>query len=585
MKPYPLQIALTVLCVLFQLRPAWAQLTAFTYQGRLNLGGAAANGLYDLRFTVFDSTNSPGTIVAGPMTNAAAGVSNGLFTATIDFGTNVFTGAARWLEIGVRTNGGGSFNVVSPRQALSGSPYALFAYTTSANVNNTVGSSYAAVGGGLNNQSTGAYSTAAGGQGNISSGFVTAVGGGLNNEALVSYATVGGGVNNFATGIGALVGGGAGNTAYGQGSAVVGGYGNGTYANYASIGGGSNNTANAAGDVIGGGFNNTVNAADATIGGGFGNTISAAGTYGTIPGGFSNLVAGFYGFAAGQDAEVLHNGSFVWADSSASLPFASSGPNQFLVRAVGGVGIGVNNPGVPLDVGGRVRTRDGAGNAAAVVFNTAFFGTNADIGWVGAMDATRLGLYGNDPRGGSGWGLTFDTVTGNVGIGTGSAYPSYKLQVNGSVGGVGAYNNISDARFKTNVVPINGALELVGKLCGVRFDWRAGQFPAMNFESGRQLGFIAQEVQPVLPEAVSVDAEGVHSIAYTKIIPVLVEAIKEQQGQMRERDARIGQLEHDLAELRAAQKQTAGVWEARFTALEETVLERSRTTAITRVSE
>jgi len=578
-------MALTVLCVLFQIRPASAQVTAFTYQGRLNLAGGAANGLYDLRFTVFDSTNSPGIIVAGPVTNTAAGVSNGLFTATIDFGTNVFTGAARWLEVGVRTNGVGGFTVLSPRQALSGSPYALFAYNTSANVNNTVGSSYAAVGGGLNNQSTGAYSTAAGGQGNVSSSFVTSVGGGLDNQASASYAAVGGGINNFATGTAAFVGGGAGNTAYGQGSAVVGGYGNGAYAAYASIGGGSNNTANAAGDVIGGGFQNTVNAADATIGGGVGNTISFTGTYGTIPGGFSNMVAGAYGFAAGQNAEVLHNGSFVWADASASIPFASGAANQFLVRAVGGVGIGVNNPGMPLDVGGRIRTRDGAGSAAAVVFNTAFFGTNADIGWVGVMDSTRLGLYGNDPRGGSGWGLTFDTVTGNVGIGTGSTYPGYKLQVNGSVAGVGAYNNISDARFKTNVIPISDALEVVGKLRGVRFDWRAGEFPAMNFESGRQLGLIAQQVQPVLPEAVSVDSQGVRSIAYTKIIPVLVEAIKEQQGQLHQRDARIEKLEQDLAALRAVQKQAAAAWEARFAALDRAVFQRSQTPPVARVSE
>jgi hypothetical protein len=366
------------------------------------------------------------------------------------------------------------------------------------------------------------------------------------------------------------VGGGSGNTAYGQDSVVAGGYGNGTYADYASIGGGSNNTANALGDVVAGGSQNTINAAYATIGGGFGNAININGTYGTIPGGLSNVVNGSYGFAAGQNAQALHNGSFVWGDASTSLPFESTGANQFLVRAVGGVGIGVNNPGMPLDVGGRIRTRDGSGTAA-IVFNTAFQATTADIGLVGAMDATRIGFYGNDPRGGSGWGLTFDTLTGNVGIGTGSGYPVYKLQVNGSVAGVGPYNDISDARFKTNVVPIDHALALVEKLRGVRYDWRATEFPAKNFDAGRQVGFIAQEVQPVLPEAVSVDREGVHSVAYSKVIPVLVEAVKEQQNQLRRRDARIEQLERDIAELRAAQRQATADWEARFTALRQQI--------------
>jgi 3-isopropylmalate/(R)-2-methylmalate dehydratase small subunit len=54
-------------------------------------------------------------------------VTNGLFTVTLDFGAGVFTGASRWLEIGVRTNGGASFTVLSPRQPLTPTPYALYA--------------------------------------------------------------------------------------------------------------------------------------------------------------------------------------------------------------------------------------------------------------------------------------------------------------------------------------------------------------------------------------------------------------------------------------------------------------------------
>ncbi len=83
--------------------------------------------IYDLRFTIYDSTNDPGVIVAGPLTTAATAVSNGLFTVTLDFGASVFTGANRWLEIGVRTNGGGAFSALSPRQPLTATPYAVFA--------------------------------------------------------------------------------------------------------------------------------------------------------------------------------------------------------------------------------------------------------------------------------------------------------------------------------------------------------------------------------------------------------------------------------------------------------------------------
>ncbi len=106
----------------------FAQGTAFTYQGRLNDGGSPANGNYDLRFTIYDATNIPGTVIAGPITNAATAVSNGLFTSTLDFGPGVFTGSARWLDIGVRTNGSvNAFTVLSPRQPLTPAPYAILA--------------------------------------------------------------------------------------------------------------------------------------------------------------------------------------------------------------------------------------------------------------------------------------------------------------------------------------------------------------------------------------------------------------------------------------------------------------------------
>jgi hypothetical protein len=99
--------------------------TAFTYQGRLNDGANPANGSYDLRFIIYD--NSAGGSQQGPiLTNAAAAASNGLFTVTLDFG-NQFPGAARWLEISVRTNGGGGFSTLSPRQSLTPTPYTIYA--------------------------------------------------------------------------------------------------------------------------------------------------------------------------------------------------------------------------------------------------------------------------------------------------------------------------------------------------------------------------------------------------------------------------------------------------------------------------
>src|SRR5215469_569985 len=86
---------------------ALAQGTAFTYQGQLDDGGSRASGTYDLRFAIYDSA-SAGSQLGNLLTNPATAISNGLFTVTLDFG-NQFPGAPRWLEIGVRTNGAGSF--------------------------------------------------------------------------------------------------------------------------------------------------------------------------------------------------------------------------------------------------------------------------------------------------------------------------------------------------------------------------------------------------------------------------------------------------------------------------------------------
>jgi hypothetical protein len=104
---------------------ARAQGTAFTYQGRLEDGGLPASGTYDLTFSLFDS-ESPTNQIGNTVTNTAVAVSNGLFVVTLDF-AGAFAGAPRWLEIGVGTNGAGSFTTLSPLQEITAAPYAIFA--------------------------------------------------------------------------------------------------------------------------------------------------------------------------------------------------------------------------------------------------------------------------------------------------------------------------------------------------------------------------------------------------------------------------------------------------------------------------
>ena len=105
---------------------AAAQGTLFTYQGQLTDGGNPAGGIYDLRFAIYDAVTN-GNAVGGPLTNSATPVNNGLFTVALDFGSNAFSGAGRWLEIAARTNGSNAFVTLSPRQQLTAAPYAITA--------------------------------------------------------------------------------------------------------------------------------------------------------------------------------------------------------------------------------------------------------------------------------------------------------------------------------------------------------------------------------------------------------------------------------------------------------------------------
>ena len=136
-KRNPIQI--TLLCAAFstfttfyvaQPETSFAQGTAFTYQGRLQNNGSPASGTYNLTFSLFN-TNTSGVSIAGPVTNNAVVVTNGLFTVLIDFGPGAFTGQTNWLEIAVETNGVNTFTTLTPRQQLTPTPYAIYAESAS----------------------------------------------------------------------------------------------------------------------------------------------------------------------------------------------------------------------------------------------------------------------------------------------------------------------------------------------------------------------------------------------------------------------------------------------------------------------
>ena len=100
--------------------------TGFTYQGNLTDGGSPANGTYDFEFKLYDAL-SGGSQVGDTVTQGDVTVTAGLFTVQLDFG-DVFDGTALWLEIGVRPGAsGGVYTPLTPRQALTAAPFAIYA--------------------------------------------------------------------------------------------------------------------------------------------------------------------------------------------------------------------------------------------------------------------------------------------------------------------------------------------------------------------------------------------------------------------------------------------------------------------------
>jgi BclA-like protein len=156
------------------------------------------------------------------------------------------------------------------------------------------------------------------------------------NSVLADFGTVGGGIWN---------------TVSGQESTIAGGFRN--SANF-DVGG-----------TIGGGWLNYLSGFSMqTVGGGYENVCSNS--FATVPGGYQNTAAGQYSFAAGRRAKANHDGAFVWADSL-NADFASTGTNQFLIRASGGVGINTNNPaGAALNVVGVVRASSFQGDGSGL---------------------------------------------------------------------------------------------------------------------------------------------------------------------------------------------------------------------------
>ena len=211
----------------------------------------------------------------------------------------------------------------------------------------------------------------------------------------------------------------------------------------------------------------------------------------------------------------------------------------------GGLGIGLSGTVISVDTASAsILSRQRAENSylkssGGILSGNLLLSSNTIIG--GSTTTSDLFLQSTSGTGSTGADIHFlvgnngatEALTilnnGNVGIGTSS--PSEKLDVTGNIKATGTITP-SDERFKKNIEPLKNNLQKLLMLNGVSYYWKQNEFSNRGFTNQQQIGFIAQDVEKVFPQVVHTGNDGYKGLDYAKLIPVLAEAIKEQQKEI-----------------------------------------------------
>jgi len=599
-------VALVLISGLSTAQTALAQTTVFAHQGKLEFDGVPANGDYDFQFKLFDAPVD-GAQKGSTLDHLNITVTNGAYTVNLDFGAAVFNGADRFIEVGVRPAGIGSYSILTPRQFVTSTPYSIRSHrATTAN-----GLSAACAGCVTSSQIQSVQGSQLTGNvaGSQISGTIPVISVPAGSFSYIQNATSQQPFSNFNIGgSGTAAGTLSGNvvnatTQYNlngnrvlildtsrqnlfvglnAGIATTTGPFNAFFGAFV----GENNTTGSSNAFFGqsAGQSNT----SGNINAFFGNLAGTSNTSGFLnsffgpSAGFSNTTStdnSFFGYRAGYSNTTASGNAFFGSDAGR---FNTTGTNNAFFGRTAGVATTTASDNAFFGAG--------AGGANTTGESNAFFGRSA--GFLNTTGSRNVfvgfssGYDTSNPTGHNNTLLGYSTkldsgVSNSTAIGSGARATASntivlgtsqeivtvpgKLQVE-TLGNAGTQhlclntsNRLapcsSSLRYKTDLRPFPGGLSIIDRLQPVTFTWKDGGM--------RDVGFGAEDVQKIEPLLVTYNAEGlVEGVKYDRITVALVNAVKEQQTQIAELKA----IRRENAELKA---QFADLL-ARFRQLEKT---------------
>lgn len=279
----------------------------------------------------------------------------------------------------------------------------------------------------------------------------------------------------------------------------------------------------------------------------------------SLPAKFSVLQDNSLSGGVGLATESTAGGSFINRDVS------SAASKKFY--GIEASSDGVQTPGLNIsNIGGSFLASNGLENRAvqgrtggappasgtnyAGHFSAAGPGLNSYGVYAKGVGASgnNYGVYGESGGSGNGYAIYGSNINsaclpnqwagyfdGDVNINGSGCSGTYALTVNGSAFlSSGTLWSTSDKNFKKDIKKLENVTDKINKLTGYTYNFKTEEFPDKKFEKTEQIGLIAQELKEVFPQLVTTDAKGFMAVNYQGMVPVLLEAIKEQQKQINE---------------------------------------------------